>query len=68
MRELAAMDDLKIILVGEVFNSLAQKYNMLAFESREQLMKSLIDNPIRDSLVLVKASRAMGLEKIYGFM
>jgi len=68
LRELAAVDDLKIILVGEVFNSLAQKYNMLAFESREQLMKYLIDNPIRDSLVLVKASRAMGLEKIYGFM
>jgi UDP-N-acetylmuramoyl-tripeptide--D-alanyl-D-alanine ligase len=68
LRELGSHDDLEIILVGKVFSSLADKYNMLAFESLEQLMKYLTDNPVRNSLVLVKASRAIGLEKIYGLM
>lgn len=68
LRELVEMHDLRIILVGEVFNSLAHKYNMLAFGSLEKLIKYLIDNPLTDSLVLVKASRAMELEKIYGLM
>ncbi|MEA1886111.1 MAG: UDP-N-acetylmuramoyl-tripeptide--D-alanyl-D-alanine ligase [Bacteroidota bacterium] len=65
LEELAAMDDLNVILVGKVFNSLARKYNMLSFESREQLIKYLEDKPVRDSLVLIKASRALGLEEIY---
>ncbi|MGM0528875.1 MAG: UDP-N-acetylmuramoyl-tripeptide--D-alanyl-D-alanine ligase [Bacteroidota bacterium] len=68
LQKLAAMDDLKVILVGRVFNSLAGKYNMLAFESREQLMKYLVDKPVKDSIVLVKASRAIGLEEIYSLL
>ncbi|HCC71758.1 MAG TPA: UDP-N-acetylmuramoyl-tripeptide--D-alanyl-D-alanine ligase [Bacteroidales bacterium] len=68
LTELAAMDEMNIILVGEIFDSVAHKYNMLSFNSLEQLMTYLIDNPLRDNLVLVKASRALGLEKIYGLM
>jgi len=68
LRKLNSENDLNIILVGPIFNSIAEKYNMLAFGSREQLMKYLIDNPLRDNLVLIKASRAIGLEKIYGLM
>jgi len=68
LNELATHDDMTVILVGKVFSSLARKYNMLAFESLEYLMKHLTDNPLRNSLILVKASRAMGLEKIYGLM
>jgi len=68
LRELVAHDDLNIILVGKVFSSLAHKYNLLAFESLERLIKHLTDNPVRNSLVLVKASRAMEMEKIYGLM
>lgn len=68
LQKLATMDDLKVILVGRVFNSLSGKYDMLAFESREQLMKYLVDKPVKDSLVLVKASRAIGLEEIYSLL
>jgi UDP-N-acetylmuramoyl-tripeptide--D-alanyl-D-alanine ligase len=34
------------------------------FEAREDLMKDLKENPIRDSTILIKASRGMGLEKV----
>lgn len=68
LRELDSLGDVTVILVGKVFSSLARQYNMLAFESIEQLIKYLADNPVRNSLVLVKASRAIGLEKIYGLM
>ena len=68
LRELVDHDDWTILLVGKVFSSMAHKYNLLAFESLEDLMKYLIDNPVRNSLVLVKASRAMEMEKIYGLM
>ena len=66
LRELSSMDDLvEVILVGRVFNSLAPEYDMLSFETRDELMKYLTDKPVRNSMVLVKASRALGLEKIY---
>ncbi len=68
LRELSSMDDLEVILVGRVFNSLAPGYDMLSFETREQLMQYLVDKPVRNSLVLVKASRALGLEKIYSLL
>ncbi|MBS0011441.1 MAG: UDP-N-acetylmuramoyl-tripeptide--D-alanyl-D-alanine ligase [Bacteroidales bacterium] len=68
LQELSGMEDINILLVGEVFHSLAHKYNMPSFKSREHLMKYLLDTPVRDSLILVKASRALGLEKIYGLL
>ncbi len=68
LKKLADNKDINVILVGRVFHSLAHKYNMLSFESREELIRYLIANPLRDSLVLIKASRALGLEKIYGLM
>ncbi len=68
LRELVTHDDWTILLVGKVFSSMAHKYNLPAFELLEDLMKYLTDNPVRNSLVLVKASRAMEMEKIYGLM
>ncbi|HDZ40625.1 MAG TPA: UDP-N-acetylmuramoyl-tripeptide--D-alanyl-D-alanine ligase [Bacteroidetes bacterium] len=68
LRELSGTDDLNVILVGKVFNSLASAYDMLSFGTRDQLIQYLIDSPVKDSLILIKASRAMGLEKIYGLM
>ncbi|MDT8401042.1 MAG: UDP-N-acetylmuramoyl-tripeptide--D-alanyl-D-alanine ligase [Bacteroidales bacterium] len=68
LEQLSSRDDLTVILVGEIFNSLASAYSMLSFETREQLMEHLADNEIINSLVLVKASRALGLEKIYGLL
>lgn len=68
LEKLSAMSDIRIILVGEVFHSLAHNYNLSSFPTREELMKYLSDHPVRDNLVLVKASRALGLEKIYGLL
>jgi len=69
LEELApSRDDIKIIVVGRIFSAMAPSYSLLSFETRVQLEEYLEDEPIRDSLVLVKASRALGLEKIYGLL
>ncbi|MDZ7738609.1 MAG: hypothetical protein U5K32_05990 [Bacteroidales bacterium] len=68
LRKLAAMDGIDVILVGRVFHSLADKYNMLSFKSIEELIKYLKEMPVQDNIVLIKGSRALGLEKIYGMM
>jgi len=62
------IDKFDIILVGSIFSSLAEKYNMLSFRSSEELVQFLSENPVRNSHVLIKGSRAMELEKIYGLM
>ncbi len=64
----ASMSGMDILLVGRVFHSLAGKYNMLSFQSVDELIKYLEEMPVRDKIVLVKGSRALGLERIYGMM
>lgn len=68
LRKLAAMDGIDVILVGKVFHSMAAKYNILSFSSRDELIKHLEEKPVNDNVVLIKGSRALGLEKIYGMM
>jgi len=69
LEELASFrDDIKVIVVGRIFNALAPSFSLLSFETRTQLEEYLADEPVRDSLVLVKASRALGLEKIYDLL
>ncbi|MEE4213794.1 MAG: UDP-N-acetylmuramoyl-tripeptide--D-alanyl-D-alanine ligase [Bacteroidales bacterium] len=69
LEELASLRDyIKVIVVGRIFSALAPSYSLLSFETRVQLEEYLADEPIRDSLVLVKASRALGLEKIYDML
>ena len=60
--------DMRVLVVGKVFHSLAHNYGLSSFATREELMQYLADHPVRDNLVLVKASRALGLEKIYGLL
>ncbi len=68
LRIMASMEGIDIILVGRVFHELAAKYNMLSFRSVDELKKWLDEMPVQDSIVLIKGSRALGLEKIYGMM
>lgn len=68
LRKITAMAGMDIILVGRVFHSLAKKYNVLSFSTVEGLIEFLDERPVQDHIVLVKGSRALGLEKIYGMM
>ncbi|MGM0464229.1 MAG: UDP-N-acetylmuramoyl-tripeptide--D-alanyl-D-alanine ligase [Bacteroidota bacterium] len=68
LRKLAAMDGINVILAGKVFHSMADKYNMLSFSSRDELIKHLEKSPVVGNVVLIKGSRALGLEKVYGMM
>lgn len=54
----------KIILVGDVYNSLKLKDNFLQFKNVDELKKWLTKNNIVNSNVLVKGSRGIHLEKI----
>jgi len=38
------------------------------FDSREELIKELHENPIQDAIILVKASRGMAMEKIIDYL
>jgi UDP-N-acetylmuramoyl-tripeptide--D-alanyl-D-alanine ligase len=52
-------------LVGELFQAAKTEIPTAQFfASKEQLIESLRKNPFKDSLILVKASRGMGLETI----
>ncbi|MCF8223028.1 MAG: UDP-N-acetylmuramoyl-tripeptide--D-alanyl-D-alanine ligase [Bacteroidales bacterium] len=68
LRKLSACRDWNILLIGKTFHSLAEKYEFKSFVSRDDLVTYLSENPVRNSLVLIKGSRALGLEKIYGLM
>jgi len=57
--------DAEVLFVGENFSRAAAVLRQCrAFASREELEKYLQDNPISDSLVLVKGSHGIGLDKI----
>jgi UDP-N-acetylmuramoyl-tripeptide--D-alanyl-D-alanine ligase len=49
--------------VGSIFYSLKHQSDNF-FESREELLKALIDNPISEKLILIKGSRGIGLETV----
>jgi len=68
LQKLALIEGAEIIVVGKVFHSLAGKYKILSFPSRDELAEYLRARPAEGKLILVKASRAIGLEQIYDLM
>ena len=68
LQKLALIEGAEIIVVGKVFHSLAAKYKILSFPSRDELAEYLRATPAEGKLILVKASRAIGLEQIYDLM
>ncbi len=61
-----SLDISKIILVGKEFDN--TNTDFLIFETAEDLKKYLKENQIKDSLVLVKGSRAVKLEVIMDYL
>lgn len=65
---LLEMDDINILLIGEVFHSLAEKYKLISFSTTTDLIKHLSETPLRDNYILIKGSRSLELERIYGMV
>ena len=61
--QLAASTDAEVLLTGTNFKAAANP-SLRAFASREELEEYLRINMISDSLVLIKGSRGIGLEKV----
>ena len=57
-----------IILVGPVFNRLADGSGFLTFSNVNQLIDYLRNNKIEGATILIKGSRGIGLEKIYDIL
>ncbi len=56
--------DLTVYLVGNIFKSLAIDFRLPAFSTTNELKSWLIDNPLTNSLILIKGSRGNKLETI----
>lgn len=58
----------KVILIGPQFSALKEQHHFQSFPSREEAAQWLENNPIYNSLVLVKASRGIGLEPLIKYL
>jgi UDP-N-acetylmuramoyl-tripeptide--D-alanyl-D-alanine ligase len=59
----------KVYLCGSLFKSALNEISFAKhFEKKEQLIEELKKNPIKDSTVLVKASRGIGLESVVEYL
>ena len=56
----------QVLLIGNAFKNSKNPY--LCFENVEELSTYLLQNPIRDSYILLKGSRGMKLEKVLGLL
>lgn len=55
---------IKVMLVGEEFNKTQIPENFLTFSNATEVVTYISDNPVHHSLILIKGSRGIGLEKI----
>jgi len=59
----------KVILCGRLMKFAKEEYApAMLFETKEELITGLKKNPIKDSIILVKASRGIGLETVVEFL
>ena len=56
-----------VILVGKTFNKL-NKSKFKSYDNTETLVKYLKQNKIKDTLILIKGSRAMKLEQLVEYL
>jgi UDP-N-acetylmuramoyl-tripeptide--D-alanyl-D-alanine ligase len=58
-----------VILCGRLMRFAKEEYSpALLFETKDELIAGLKKNPIKDSIILVKASRGIGLETVVEFL
>lgn len=65
---LSSLQDIDIYLVGRIFCKAAEGSGLKSYRDTELLISDLKKNPIKDSFVLIKGSRAIGLERIYDYL
>jgi UDP-N-acetylmuramoyl-tripeptide--D-alanyl-D-alanine ligase len=58
----------KVYLVGSIFEKLATPFGYSTFNNSDILVSHLKQSPVRGSLILIKGSRAIMLEKTYNFL
>ncbi|HEX6891336.1 MAG TPA: UDP-N-acetylmuramoyl-tripeptide--D-alanyl-D-alanine ligase [Chryseolinea sp.] len=58
-----------VLLCGRLMKFAKEEYSpALLFETKDELIAELKNNPIKDSIILVKASRGIGLETVVEFL
>ena len=68
LNQIREMDVAHTFLVGPVFSGLSLPGGIRAFISVADLKKWLGNNPLKNSLILLKASRGIGLEQLKGVL
>ena len=58
----------QVILIGPQFMELRNHHHFLTFSERDAAAEWLTVNPVKDSLVLIKASRGIGLEPLIKYL
>jgi UDP-N-acetylmuramoyl-tripeptide--D-alanyl-D-alanine ligase len=58
----------KALLVGPVFKKISSKSGFKAFDNVNQLIDFLKREPIKETMILIKGSRGIGLEKVYDLL
>lgn len=59
----------KVLLCGRLMKFAKAEYPAASlFETKDELVISLKNNPVRDSIILVKASRGVGLETVVEYL
>jgi UDP-N-acetylmuramoyl-tripeptide--D-alanyl-D-alanine ligase len=58
----------KVFLVGPVFKKVSEKSGFKAFDNVDRLIDFLKSEPLKGKTILIKGSRGIRLEKIYGLL
>jgi UDP-N-acetylmuramoyl-tripeptide--D-alanyl-D-alanine ligase len=66
--ELNSMNPGNILLVGSTFQKISAGTDFKSFQDVEKLREHLKAEPLKGSLILIKGSRGMTLEKIYDLL
>jgi UDP-N-acetylmuramoyl-tripeptide--D-alanyl-D-alanine ligase len=68
LNELKAQGVKNVFLVGTFFSSKAKEFGYKSFPDAVTLKDFILSKPVKGSLILVKGSRGIGLEKIYDLL
>ena len=68
LENLRDLNPAEVLLVGPVFNAVSKEFGYKSFPDVTRLREHLKKEPVEGSLILIKGSRKMTLEKIYDLL
>jgi UDP-N-acetylmuramoyl-tripeptide--D-alanyl-D-alanine ligase len=68
LKELQSLNPEKVLLAGNIFKKISAGYGFKSFQDVSELREHLKAEPVKGSLILIKGSRGMTLEKIYDLL